>query len=289
MARSSPGVRRIASILNFIADHPGQSFVLTDLVRALKLSRATCHALLTGLVEVGYLYRASDKSYVLGPALAKIGKSVAEHFSPLQVAQPEMRTLADEFDLVCSAYFFEGEETAVVRERAASASHVGYAAPLGTRVKLRPQSAAIFFAWLPQDKADAWLDSRVPPPTAEQRKVLLKGMEFARQHGFILIVRTSNADQAAPEHDFGAENELPVALASEVQEEASYSVASILAPVFDAQGKVAFAIGLAGFHRTMQGSELLRLAERLKEACDRVTGFIVGRRPSGSIDDSLAA
>eukprot|EP00456_Euglypha_rotunda_P003034 TRINITY_DN105420_c0_g2_i1.p2 TRINITY_DN105420_c0_g2~~TRINITY_DN105420_c0_g2_i1.p2 ORF type:complete len:111 (-),score=19.28 TRINITY_DN105420_c0_g2_i1:10-342(-) len=57
MARSSPGVKRIVSILNFFADHPEQAFTLTDLVRALKLSRATCHALLTGLVESGYLYR----------------------------------------------------------------------------------------------------------------------------------------------------------------------------------------------------------------------------------------
>ena len=105
MARSSPGVQRVAAILNFIVDHPGQAFTLTDLVRALKLSRATCHALLTGLVEVGYLYRASDKNYMLGPALVAIGKIALEHASPLQVAQPEMRVLADEFDTMCAAYF----------------------------------------------------------------------------------------------------------------------------------------------------------------------------------------
>ena len=136
MARSSPGVRRVAAILNFMADHPGQSFALTELVRALKLSSATCHALLTGLVEVGYLYRASDKTYVLGPALAAIARTAAANFSPLQVAQPEMRQLADRFDVVCSAVFLEGDSI-VIRERAASVSHVGYSAPLGTRAKLR--------------------------------------------------------------------------------------------------------------------------------------------------------
>src|ERR1700740_1652704 len=90
MARSSPGVRRVAAILNFIADHPGQAFTLTDLIRALKFSRATCHALLTGLVEVVYLYRASDKQYVLGPALVAIGRNAVEHASPVQIVQPEM-------------------------------------------------------------------------------------------------------------------------------------------------------------------------------------------------------
>jgi len=146
MTRSSPGVKRIAAILDFLADHPAQAFALTDLVRALKLSRATCHALLTGLVEVGYLYRTSDKTYVLGPALAKVGRAAAQNMSPLQIAQPEMRALADEFDVVCSAFFLEGD-TIVSRERAASISHVGYSIPLGTRVRLLPRSLPTFFSW----------------------------------------------------------------------------------------------------------------------------------------------
>ncbi|MFD2135638.1 helix-turn-helix domain-containing protein [Novosphingobium resinovorum] len=161
MSRSSPGVARVAAILNFIADHPGQAFALTDLVRALKLSRATCHALLTGLVDVGYLYRTTDKTYVLGPALAAIGRTAAAHFSPLQVAQPEMRSLADEFDVVCGAYFLEGD-VIHLRERAASLSHIGYPVPLGTRMPLRWIQAMTFFARSARD-ADAWV-SRADPP-----------------------------------------------------------------------------------------------------------------------------
>ena len=145
MSRSSPGVKRVAAILNFIADHPGQAFALTDLVRALKLSRATCHALLTGLVDVGYLYRTSDKAYVLGPALAAIGRTAAQHFSPLQVAQPEMRKLADEFNVLCGAYFLD-DSVVHLRDRAASASHVGYPVPLGARFKLHEALAPVFFA-----------------------------------------------------------------------------------------------------------------------------------------------
>src|SRR5579862_1386791 len=105
MSRSSPAVQRIVAILNFFAEHPGQAFTLTDVIKALKLSRATCHALLTGLVEAGYLYRSSDKSYVLGPALAAIGRNANMHYSPLQVAQPEMRALADEYDVICLAVY----------------------------------------------------------------------------------------------------------------------------------------------------------------------------------------
>ena len=85
MPHGSPSAQRVIAILNFFADHPGQAFTLTDLVRSLRLSRATAHAFLTTLADAGYLYRASDKSYVLGPVLATIGDVAKSHFSPLQI------------------------------------------------------------------------------------------------------------------------------------------------------------------------------------------------------------
>lgn len=283
MARSSPGVGRVAAILNFMADHPGQAFALTDLVRALKLSRATCHALLTGLVEVGYLYRSSDKTYVLGPALAAIGRTAAANFSPLQVAQPEMRKLADRFDVVCSAVFLEGDSI-VIRERAASVSHVGYSAPLGTRAKLRSPFAAAFFAWSPED-AEEWLDRENPPPTAAQRAALSESMDFGRKHGFLAFVRNpavANAERAA-EQVFGAETaEFPVQLASCLLPDEQYPLISITAPVFEREAKVAFVIGLMGVNRRLSGTEVSHIAEDLKEACARISSFIsgVGGRPA---------
>jgi DNA-binding IclR family transcriptional regulator len=271
MARSSPGVRRVAAILNFMADHPGQSFALTDLVRALKLSRATCHALLTGLVEVGYLYRTSDKSYVLGPGLAKICQAVAEHFSPLQVAQPEMRTLADEFDVVCTAFFLE-DNAIHVRERAASLSHVGVSVPLGTRIKLRPSSAPIFYAWSPRDEIERWAKSIRATP--DQRDMLDKGIAFARKYGFVILEDDATASDPA-ERDIA---QAPVHPIIDLKPRQNYPVASLLAPVFDAAGSVAFAMGLHGFDRDMSGAEAGEIASRLRAACDRITGYIGGHR-----------
>jgi DNA-binding IclR family transcriptional regulator len=278
MSRSSPGVRRVAAILNFIADHPGQAFALTDLVRALKLSRATCHALLTGLVDVGYLYRTSDKTYVLGPALAAIGRTAAEHFSPLQVAQPEMRSLADEFDVVCAAYFLEGD-IIHLRDRAASLSHVGYPVPLGTRMKLRSPQAVVYFAWTPQE-AEAWLGRTDAKPTTERRDLMFKAMEFAREHGFVVLVRGPGFDLAGEPGDrgFGAESdELPVAPIAEVDPTAVYSVGALMAPIFDREGKVSFSLLMAGFHASMTGAQVLAAGERLREASARISAFVAGR------------
>jgi DNA-binding IclR family transcriptional regulator len=276
MSRSSPGVRRVAAILNFIADHPGQAFALTDLVRALKLSRATCHALLTGLVDVGYLYRTSDKTYVLGPALVAIGRTAAEHFSPLQVAQPEMRSIADEFDVVCGAYFLEGDMMHL-RERATSANHVGYPVPLGTRMPLTTVQASVFYARAPKE-ATAWLERNIPDAGDDRREALFAGMEYVREHGYLGLVRRPGAswrNDAPPLRT--ARDDPPVLPLLHVDDAERYSLAAIMAPIYDARDRTSISLLMAGFHDAQSGSQLHEAGKRLSSACQRVSDFLSGR------------
>ena len=278
MSRSSPGVRRVAAILNFIADHPGQAFALTDLVRALKLSRATCHALLTGLVDVGYLYRTSDKTYVLGPALAAIGNSAVQHFSPLQVAQPEMRKLADEFDVLCGAYFLE--DTVVrLRDRAASASHVGYPIPLGARFTLHEALAPVFFPD-PETGFEAWLRTTDHHPSDRQKELFQTGAHFVREHGYIVIER--KADFAMNEVKYDEEmaasmTDLPIQVVTGLNEERSHSIAAIMAPIHDEKGRVGFALGMTGFYAAMPAHRVVMAGQRIREACERISSFVARR------------
>lgn len=281
MSRSSPGVRRVAAILNFIADHPGQAFALTDLVRALKLSRATCHALLTGLVDVGYLYRTSDKTYVLGPALASIGRTAAQHFSPLQVAQPEMRALADDFDVVCGAYFLEGD-TIHLRERAASASHVGYPVPLGTRLPLRAVQAASFFARSPRD-AELWLARSDPKPSEDQVDGLNRGMGFIREHGYLVLTRRAGFDMrdAGDAVNPAFADDPPVAVQTVFEPAQLHPVAAIMAPIYDVRGKVTISLLIAGFMGAMSSAQIEEAGGRLAAACGRISRFLCGEADEG--------
>jgi len=279
MSRSSPGVRRVAAILNFIADHPGQAFALTDLVRALKLSRATCHALLTGLVDVGYLYRTSDKTYVLGPALAAIGRTAAQHFSPLQIAQPEMRALADEFDVVCGAYFQEGD-TLHLRDRAASASHVGYPVPMGLRMNMHWTQALVYFSRSERD-AMAWLERTDPKPTDENIALMRQGMEFVRENGFVVQVsRPGYTWQDSPKEDFlpPQGNDVPIRPELELEPGKTYPVAAIMGPVYDAKGKVPLSLVVAGFRNGLTGEEALTVGARIRETCSRISHFVAGKQ-----------
>lgn len=280
MSQSSPSVERVVSVLNFFAEHPGQSFTFTDIVRALKLGRATCHALLTALVEARYLYRNTDKSYVIGPALVELGQIAKEHFSPLQAAQPEMRNLADEFEAICSAVFLENG-FAVVKARATAMASLSWSIPQGSRLPLRPPFGAVFYAWHAEADVAQWLNQQQPPPTAEQRQSMADAIKFTRTLGFAFGVHNPTSTMGFDlEQTFAeARPEYPTSMAAEINTNRDYKVAFIEAPVFDPNSRVAFVLILTGFTQAIPGHKLMLMGLRLREACDNLTKFLSGKKP----------
>jgi DNA-binding IclR family transcriptional regulator len=275
MPRSSPAVHRTAAILNFFAGHTGQAFTLTEVVKSVKISRATCHTLLTGLVEVGYLHRLNDKSYVVGPVLVSLAHTIGAHHSPMQVAQPEMRALADQFEGICLATFREGNDV-VVRERASSVSNLGWSVPMGARLPLRAPFGAVFFARSPKAEADAWLSGVTPPPTAEQRAQMFEAMLFAREYGFCFgVANPHSAGGTSTNWPFSGDMEHPpVDLQTGLDPQRVYKVSFVSAPVFDAQKRIAFELVLTGLDRDVTGAEVAQMGERVREACERIGSFV---------------
>jgi DNA-binding IclR family transcriptional regulator len=273
MKKASPGVGRMAAILNFLADHPRQRFTLTDIVRALKISRATCHVLLSGLVEGGFLYRTMDKTYVLGRALARIGQIAANSLSELQVAGPEMRALADEFDVICAAVYREDHHS-VVKERAISMSHIGWPIPIPeARLPLEPPLGSIFFAWENDDVVQKWLQSAKQPLNQAQRQELKRRMAVSRKRGYVFGIRKVkklNEDIAksllmhAEQSDY---------LVGEIEPKREYNVAMVGAPVLNARGKVVFFLTLVGFTHAMTGKRVAEVGAALRAACERIAQF----------------
>ena len=70
-------------------------------------------------------------------------------------------------------------------------------------------------------------------------------------------------------------DDLPVIPLAEVQADKPYPLAAIMAPVFDAKGRVSFALVMAGFHSAMTGAQTLAAGRRLRAACDRVGALLV--------------
>jgi DNA-binding IclR family transcriptional regulator len=276
MTRPSPAVRRIVSVLNFFAEHPQQAFTLTQITKSLRMNPSTCHALLMGLAEGGYLYRNPDKSYVLGPASLALANSAQQHFSPLDVARQEMRVLADELDVVVAALFLERDEM-VVRERAASLVHLGWVPPPGQRYPLYPWGS-VFMAPLPDAEIEAWMD-KTAALSEDQRWEIRRQIEFCRSHGYVFAIHRSNRVEPVR---IGVEgvSDPPPRYVPQLEPNQAYYLQFLTAPVMSGQRKVAFTLALHGFTRGYSAVEVEGMADRLREACGRITAFITGKTPA---------
>jgi DNA-binding IclR family transcriptional regulator len=277
MARPSPGTQRLIAVLNFFADHPGQAFSLTDLIRALRINRATCHSLLAELVNAGYLYRTNDKVYVLGPAVARLTRAANSHLSPLQIALPEMKALAFEYGVVCLAVFRDGNE-AIAREQANSVPHLHWSLSRGTRWPLRPPFASVFLARSSPADIEAWLESLSPPPSEAERQATFDGVAFVRQHGFQFVARHDSGQNIEPISDWlylPDPSERPAQPAASLDLKQSYQMASMSSPVLDKQGRVAFVISLSGFSGVRRGAQIAEIGAKLDIACRRITDFFL--------------
>jgi hypothetical protein len=172
-----------------------------------------------------------------------------------------------------------------LRDRAASASHVAYPVPLGIKMKLRSAQAVIYYAWSQSD-AEAWLARAQPPPSPDKTQLMFDSMAFAREHGFVVLVRNPGVVFGEPNDELLSSadtDELPVVPVAAIDPGSAYPVAALMAPVFDAKGKVVFTLVMAGFHAGMTGAQALEAGEMLRAACERVSGFVAGRGQNGAV------
>jgi DNA-binding IclR family transcriptional regulator len=270
MTSISPSIARVVAILNFFGDHPTQAFKMVDIVRALKLNRATCHSILTGLAEAGYLYRTVDKTYVLGGTLARIGRLADKNLSQFQVAEAEIRALADEYDTICAVLVKDGLD-AVVRSRAISRSHIGWNMPeLGLRMTARPPLGGIFHAWQPDSDVQHWLDSSPQPLNDAQREETLRRMKVVRERGYAVDIRKVEIRDEEHARSLVYRVEQSDYLITDIDPDQIYQLASVEAPVFDERGRLAFAIAMMGFTSGVPGRFIEQVGSALRAACERI-------------------
>lgn len=269
-ARGSPAARRTVAILDFFAGHPSDSFTLTDVARALRISPATCLNFLSTLVSANYLSRDNSKRYTLGPALGRLAEAAAQRGGPLQLAKPVMRALADRHDVICSAVFPEDGE-AVVRERTSSVSHLGWAAQLGKRFPLAPPFGTVFFAWNNQTEVERWLASTSDRRDAIDTDRVRASLAFARKLGFATGLRTERLQNEAHAQSLTYRADKTDYLVAEIDAGNTHDLAFASAPIFDEKGNVVFALALMGFTERLTGARILEIGEELRQECDQIT------------------
>ncbi len=279
MTRSSPAVGRTVAVLNLFADHPTQAFTLTDIITTLRLSRATCHALLVALTNANYLYRRVDKSYVIGPALVAIGKVAHDNFSPLEVARLEMRKLADEFEAIGTALFREKQDL-VLRAQAGSVFHVGSLHPIGQRVSMMSPWGALFYAAAYPETPHRWAPAIGIDPDSEQGAAIRDVTEAIQRRGYMFGVNDVAQAERSMTPSFYEPSARTNFFVSDLEPTKLYSLAFIMAPVRDAKG-VAFLLNLSGFRHKLTGQQVDHMGRVLEAACRRISDFISGQpRPA---------
>jgi len=273
---SSPPIARAVAVLNFLGGHAGQAFTLTEIAKSLRISSATCHNLLGALTEAGYIYRTAAKTYVIGPALSRLAQETLPLDVLMQVVRPEMRLLADEFDVVCSAAFLRGEDV-IVQARAAAVSHITWNTQNTPSQKAIAPIGNVYMAWSGEREITRWLDGAAPPLSPQERQDMLRTLEFLRAHGYTFGVRTMPID--SPERALALRNrrDLTSYAAPALNPADSYNLAFIAAPVFGRPDEVAFSLNLLGFNHALKGKTVGAMGDKLRASCERIGDFIAGR------------
>lgn len=290
MVRAALSARRAMETINFLAANP-RAYTLSELARAIDVSLASMTAILSSMVSMGFLVRNPNrKTYELGPALVTIGRAASERHPIVDLAQPEMRRLADlGYEVTGSVPVGEDILVAAIEGRPRGSSPNLWQ---GQRLPLVPPFGTIFLAWMGPGEIANWRSaSKLPESSIDLDEVL----RVIRERGYsigldIADVRARRAELIRalvlkPGDDvLRAELLDTIEMETEywllhVEPHAEYNIANIAAPVFDLDGNVVYALTVLDIGR-ITGHRLQGVVDELLSSTRQLTRQLGGRPPA---------
>jgi DNA-binding IclR family transcriptional regulator len=289
MARPSPGVARVVSVLDFLADHPEEAYTLSELCRQVDVNKATAHALLGELTDAGYLVRDPvDKTYALGPRLLAVGMAAGHsERTNLNRARPHMRRLATDLDVRCVASTVRGDEI-VILEVAGRDRPFRTSLQPGHRVPCSPPIGTVFVAWAPERDVERWLARAGDDLSPATRSLYLGALAAVRRRGCAFALDGSaraRLERAIADSrplreavlELGQEAYLVV---DELDPGESYSLSHVAAPVFGPDGHLVLALTAYDLPAPLTGTEVEELTARVRAAAAATTVAVGGTAPT---------
>ena len=148
----SPPTRRVVTVLDALIDasirHPERRNTLADIVRDTGLPRATTHAIVVELADLGWVHRGEDGTIAVGPGLVATASRVLGADRLTASARPVLADLANALQMPVFLARRIDEETVTAVEYAwpRAATRVP-TLPVGRRIDLRPPICREFIAW----------------------------------------------------------------------------------------------------------------------------------------------
>ncbi len=254
MPRGTPAAARTVGVLNLLGASPGRPLGLTEVARRIGISKGSAHALVTTLVEAGYLVRhPADKTYALGPAVVALGRAAAAtELRALDFARPAMQRLSEDLGLQCVASIANGRDI-IILGKAGTPVPFSPSVEVGQRLPLVPPLGIVFIAWSTPAEIDAWLRRLGAIAGDDQLPRYRAAIATVRQRGYsVALEADARARLGHEEYILG-----------ELSGAVSYHVNHLAAPVLDPDGRVVLALTLVGFTGDLDAGEVGPVGRRL--------------------------
>jgi DNA-binding IclR family transcriptional regulator len=261
----SPPTERVVAVMHLLAGDPDRNFTLAEISRSLGISRATGHAILATLAQHRWVVRhESSASYSWGPAIGALARPTHDReFRPLLKGLSET--------VGAQVFLAKRDGATLIVTDSVGDSLTAPRVTAGLRMPLVAPFGRDYVAWASDQAIKAWL-AGIGEPSAKLRRRLAAVLAQVRERGYVverlsreyvrvyMALRTLAADGEPDEITArlaGAFADLALVdyLPDELGGGAEHQIATISAPVRDADGVVSMSVTAAPF-RGLKANEI---------------------------------
>jgi DNA-binding IclR family transcriptional regulator len=300
----APAVADAMAILNLLATRAPARPGLSEIARALGISKASCYRILQTLQAGRYVVQhPRDKTYALGPALIDLGEAAAGDAHLLELAREATTALAERtrFHVGATKLTEDSHLTMIAQARSGRPLHLSFA--LRQRRLPRPPLGTTFFAWAPPAEVERWLDMASvtgAPLTSSERAAYHEQLRAVRRRGYHYVIAVSaRTDAGRIELESWLQRATAIGLESQpadapargpgpdvrTDDDVSLPVplVTIAAPVFDHHGRVVLNLAITDFSTEIPPERVRALGKEVRESADAITAGIGGSAPPADV------